>query len=96
MNDGGNNAEIVRAICTLAHNHGMEMIAEGIETDEQNGRLKIPGATVARDIFIPGRPTRSGRGNADLHSDRHAGSLAAAKVSPAEIIELIGAAYSMS
>lgn len=35
MAKGDENSEIVRTICTLANNLGMEVVAEGIETQEQ-------------------------------------------------------------
>jgi diguanylate cyclase (GGDEF)-like protein len=35
MAKGDENAEIVRTICTLANNLGMEVVAEGVETREQ-------------------------------------------------------------
>jgi EAL domain-containing protein (putative c-di-GMP-specific phosphodiesterase class I) len=35
MATGDENSEIVRTICTLANNLGMEVVAEGIETREQ-------------------------------------------------------------
>ncbi|HEY6803195.1 MAG TPA: EAL domain-containing protein [Pyrinomonadaceae bacterium] len=40
MGENGENAEIVRTILTLAHNMGMEVIAEGIEKPEQFSQLK--------------------------------------------------------
>jgi diguanylate cyclase (GGDEF)-like protein len=39
MEQGGENVEIVRTITALAHNSGMEVIAEGIETAEQMRQL---------------------------------------------------------
>jgi diguanylate cyclase (GGDEF)-like protein len=35
MTQGDENSEIVRTICTLANNLGMEVVAEGVETREQ-------------------------------------------------------------
>jgi diguanylate cyclase (GGDEF)-like protein len=43
MTDANDNAEIVRTIVTLARNLGMEVIAEGVETQEQHEQLKALG-----------------------------------------------------
>src|SRR5438876_11115531 len=43
MTTADDNSEIVRTIATLAHNLGMEVIAEGIETEEQHQQLKALG-----------------------------------------------------
>ena len=43
MTDGSHNGEIVRTIVTLARNLGLEVIAEGIETENQNLQLKSLG-----------------------------------------------------
>ena len=43
MTNANDNAEIVRTIATLARNLGMEVIAEGIETEEQHQQLKALG-----------------------------------------------------
>jgi diguanylate cyclase (GGDEF)-like protein len=43
MADANDNAEIVRTIVTLARNLGMEVIAEGVETQEQLEQLKALG-----------------------------------------------------
>jgi len=45
---------IVRTICTLAQNLGMEVIAEGVETEEQNKELKHLGCKYAQGyLFSP-------------------------------------------
>ncbi|HEY0430733.1 MAG TPA: EAL domain-containing protein [Pyrinomonadaceae bacterium] len=40
MAEGDENAEIVRTICTLANNLGMQVVAEGVETREQLKQLR--------------------------------------------------------
>jgi diguanylate cyclase (GGDEF)-like protein len=40
MGEGDENSEIVRTIMTLANNLGMEVVAEGIETEEQLTQLR--------------------------------------------------------
>ena len=40
MGDAGENGEIVQAIVTLAHNLGMDVVAEGVETTMQLAQLR--------------------------------------------------------
>jgi len=40
MGDAGENGEIVQAIVTLAHNLGMDVVAEGVETNMQLAQLR--------------------------------------------------------
>jgi EAL domain-containing protein (putative c-di-GMP-specific phosphodiesterase class I) len=48
----GENAEIVRTIVNLAHNLGMKVIAEGVETDDQRRFLLEMGCECAQGYFF--------------------------------------------
>ncbi len=48
----GENAEIVRTIVNLAHNLGMKVIAEGVETDDQRRLLISMGCECAQGFFF--------------------------------------------
>ncbi|HWF89895.1 MAG TPA: EAL domain-containing protein, partial [Pyrinomonadaceae bacterium] len=50
-----NDNAIVRTISTLARNLGMEVIAEGIETEEQHQQLKMLGCEYGQG-FLFSRP----------------------------------------
>ena len=47
-------ADIVTAIISLAHNLGMEVIAEGVETQAHLDRLKVLGCEYAQGFYIAG------------------------------------------
>jgi diguanylate cyclase (GGDEF)-like protein len=47
-------SDIVKAIVSLAHNLGMEVIAEGVETQAHLDRLKLLGCEYAQGFFIAG------------------------------------------
>ena len=53
-------SDIVKAIVALAHNLGMEVIAEGVETQAHLDRLKLLGCEYAQGFYIAG-PARRGR-----------------------------------
>ena len=54
---GGNpdDTAIVHAIVSLGHNLGMQIIAEGVETDAQLAQLRMEGCDIAQGFFF-GRP----------------------------------------
>jgi len=52
MNQGDENLEIVRTILTLAHNLGMEVVAEGVETQEQSVQLKTLKCEYGQGYFF--------------------------------------------
>lgn len=52
MSDAPTNAEIVRTIVVLAHNLGLEVIAEGVETSTDVERLSALGCEYAQGYFF--------------------------------------------
>jgi diguanylate cyclase (GGDEF)-like protein len=58
--------DIVKAIVALAHNLGMEVIAEGVETQAHLDHLKLLGCEYAQGFYIAG-PLDAGAATALLH-----------------------------
>jgi diguanylate cyclase (GGDEF)-like protein/PAS domain S-box-containing protein len=52
----GDSLEIIRTIVALAHNLGMDIIAEGVETAQQLAELKALGCEYAQGYYF-GKPT---------------------------------------
>jgi len=52
MTEESDNSEIVRTIITLARNLGLEVIAEGVETEHQNKKLKALGCDFGQGYFF--------------------------------------------
>jgi diguanylate cyclase (GGDEF)-like protein/PAS domain S-box-containing protein len=52
----GDSLEIIRTIVALAHNLGMDIIAEGVETAQQLAQLKALGCEYAQGYYF-GKPT---------------------------------------
>jgi diguanylate cyclase (GGDEF)-like protein len=52
MGESNNQTDIVRAIITMAHDLGMEAIAEGVETLEQLNELKQLGCDYVQGFFL--------------------------------------------
>ncbi|MFN8443590.1 MAG: EAL domain-containing protein [Caldilineaceae bacterium] len=58
MGDNSNHTEIVRAVITMAHDLGMEAVAEGVETIEQLAQLKALGCNFGQGYLLS-RPVDS-------------------------------------
>ncbi|HEV8137827.1 MAG TPA: bifunctional diguanylate cyclase/phosphodiesterase [Pyrinomonadaceae bacterium] len=82
MGEGEENFEIVKTIVTLAGNLGMQVIAEGVETEDQLGQLKLlkcqyaqgylfsrPLAATDADIFIRGARERQQNNSSSVGLD---------------------------
>jgi len=65
-----NDNAIVRTISTLARNLGMEVIAEGIETEEQHQQLKMLGCEYGQG-FLFSCPVDNNRVKHLLAQDAH-------------------------
>ncbi len=65
MNEAPTNAEIVRTIVVLAHNLGLEVIAEGVETAEDVERLTALGCEYGQGYFYS-RPLTAERATETL------------------------------
>jgi predicted signal transduction protein with EAL and GGDEF domain len=52
MGQRSESSQIVQAIITLAHNMGMEVVAEGVETAEQSSQLKSFACEYAQGYFF--------------------------------------------
>jgi diguanylate cyclase (GGDEF)-like protein/PAS domain S-box-containing protein len=52
VTDGGEDEVIVRTIVTLAHNLEMDVIAEGVETEDQLERLRALGCEFAQGFYF--------------------------------------------
>lgn len=59
MGDNSNHTEIVRAVITMAHDLGMEAVAEGVETVQQLAQLKALGCNFGQGYLLS-RPVDKG------------------------------------
>jgi diguanylate cyclase (GGDEF)-like protein len=92
MTTADDNSEIVRTIATLAHNLGMEVIAEGIETEEQHQQLKALGCEYGQG-YLFSRPVDDRGAEHLLAKDVEREELPNEQTAIAE--EVLSAAYPM-
>ena len=70
MRESVADAEIVQAVITLAHNLGMDVVAEGIETAEQLAHLRQLHCGQGQGYFFS-KPLNSQAAEALLKTDSH-------------------------
>ena len=69
MRQNGKEAVILRSIVTLAHDLGMEVVAEGVETESDAIELYQLGCEYAQG-FVFGEPMSADEAKALLQADR--------------------------
>jgi diguanylate cyclase (GGDEF)-like protein len=89
-----NDNAIVRTISTLARNLGMEVIAEGIETEEQYQQLRLLGCEYGQG-YLFSQPVNSEAVLLLLAQDAHRDSSPDLHIGPVAAEEEVSAGYSM-
>ena len=64
----GNSAPVIQAVVTLAHALGMDVVAEGVEIEEQRAALLELGCGFGQG-FLFGRPAASAEAEAEVKAD---------------------------
>lgn len=95
MSDSGENFEIVKTVALLAHNLGMEVIAEGIETDEQLQKLRALECRYGQGYFFSKPVDKEAAGALLLNKERWQVSPVAVEEPITEEVELLSPFYSM-
>ncbi|HEY9282437.1 MAG TPA: bifunctional diguanylate cyclase/phosphodiesterase [Pyrinomonadaceae bacterium] len=80
MGDAGENSEIVRTILTLASNLGMDVVAEGVETEGQLAQLKAMRCPYGQGYLFSKPVDAAGAGGLVAA----AGTRAASRIGPSE------------
>ncbi|MEP6911292.1 MAG: EAL domain-containing protein [bacterium] len=94
MTEANDNAEIVRTIATLARNLGLEVIAEGVETQEQYQQLKALGCEYGQG-YLFSYPVDPAFVPSLLAKDLESGDAPILTTSPALEEPIVAAIYSM-
>jgi EAL domain-containing protein (putative c-di-GMP-specific phosphodiesterase class I) len=94
MTETEDNAEIVRTIVTLARNLGMEVIAEGIETEAQNEQLKALGCQYGQG-YLFSRPVVIAEVLTILERERERGAEIVLSETANQEEELLASGYQM-
>ncbi len=89
-----NDNAIVRTISTLAHNLGMEIIAEGIETEEQYQQLRMLGCEYGQG-FLFSQPVDNAGVVRLLAQDAHRDAVSESQFGPHMADEDVVVGYSM-